>query len=192
MGDSNSLKLTSIGVIGTRNPQEEYAVAERKYVSNLVQENGNEIAIVSGLAKGCDAIAHRTTLDNNGSTIAVLPCGFEPIYPQEHTALAEKIEHSSGCLISEYEPWQRASAKLNYMFINRDRLIAALSDQLVVTEAGPIGGTLITANVAFRLRRPISCLRVPGETPPEGNSYLVNKRGASWEDIGKSSTASQN
>ena len=75
------------------------------------------------------------------------------------------------------------------MFIDRDRLIAALSDRLTVTETGPIGGTLITANVAFRLRRPISCLRVPDKTPPEGNSYLVNKRGALWEDMGKSTAA---
>ena len=104
MGDSNSLKLPGIGVIGTRNPQEEYAAVERRYVSNLVQENGREIVIVSGLAEGCDAVAHRTTLDNNGSTIAVLPCGFEQIYPQEHNALAEEIAHSSGYLISEYEP----------------------------------------------------------------------------------------
>jgi len=113
--------------------------------------------IVSGLARGIDAAAHRGALAAGGATVAVLPAGLARITPPEHTELADAIARR-GALVSE---WEASIAPLPGRFVERNRLIAALAAVTVVVEAATRSGGLVTAAVARRLGRPV--LAVPGD-----------------------------
>ncbi len=131
----------SVAVVGTRQIT--------AYGKSVVQELGrvlaqNHITVISGLARGVDAEAHRTALEANGRTIAVLGCGIDIIYPPENRALASQItEH--GALISDYAPGTQPEG-IN--FPPRNRIIAGLSLATIVVEAGARSGALITASFA--------------------------------------------
>lgn len=127
----------SIGIVGARRCSrqgKEKAIA----VAGTAVENGN--AVISGMAKGIDAYAHTAALKSGGYTIAVLGCGADICYPAEHQELYEKIA-KNGCIISEYPPGIKPR---QYMFPQRNRLIAALSDALYVVDAGTKSGTETT------------------------------------------------
>ena len=115
------------------------------------------VAIVSGLARGIDAAAHRGALDAGGVTVAVLPGGLDAITPVSHAGLSERIA-GRGALLSE---WPGAYPARRGMFLRRNRLIAALADATVVVEAAERSGALSTAAVARRIGRPL--LAVPGD-----------------------------
>jgi DNA processing protein len=115
------------------------------------------VAIVSGLARGIDAAAHRGALEAGGVTVAVLPGGLDAITPAGHAGLAAQIARR-GALLSEWPAEQSANAGL---FLRRNRLIAALGAATVVVEAAEKSGALATAAVARRLGRPL--LAVPGD-----------------------------
>lgn len=108
--------------------------------------------IVSGLAKGIDAVAHRTSLDQR--TIGVVGCGLDRIYPYENASLYASMRQQH-LLISEYPNGSKPYA---FHFPWRNRLIAALSDALVVVEARARSGTLITVNEALELNIPVYCI----------------------------------
>jgi DNA processing protein len=114
------------------------------------------LAIVSGLARGVDAAAHRGALSAGGSTIAVLGCGADIVYPKEHAALARAIE-PAGLIISELIPGTRP---LPQFFPQRNRIISGLSRAVVIVEAGERSGSLITARCALEQGRDV--LAVPG------------------------------
>ena len=122
------------------------------------------IAVVSGLARGIDAAAHRGALEAGGRTIAVLPGGLDHVTPRHHTALAEKIVASGGALVSE---WPTGPPAAPGVFVRRNRLIAALASAVVVVEAGETSGALSTAAAAKRLGRPR--LAVPGDVDRAGS-----------------------
>jgi DNA processing protein len=133
------------------------------------------VVIVSGLALGVDAAAHKATLDAGGITIAVLPTSVENIYPASHHGLAERIVEGGGTLISEY-----ASNSPVYMvnFMARNRIISGLSDVVVITEAALKSGSLHTAR--FALDHGKTVMAVPGNiTSPtsQGCNNLI-KSGA--------------
>jgi DNA processing protein len=142
----------------------------------VTTELANEAArrgliIVSGLAFGVDSIAHKAAIDSRGATIAVLPGGIEKIYPATHHNLAQQIINSNGLLVSEYEgdfmPHQHS-------FIERNRIIAALSDVLLVTEAAERSGSLHTARFALEMGKTVAA--VPGNiTSPmsQGTNNLI-------------------
>ncbi|MEX2014874.1 MAG: DNA-processing protein DprA, partial [Candidatus Saccharimonadales bacterium] len=115
------------------------------------------VVIVSGLALGIDSISHKAALDKSGQTIAVLPGGLKQIYPATHRSLAKRITEQNGLLISEYDDSFRPRRE---SFIQRNRIIAALSDALLITEAAEKSGTMHTANFALELGKPV--LAVPG------------------------------
>jgi DNA processing protein len=115
------------------------------------------VTIVSGLARGIDAAAHRGALEAGGVTIAVLPGGLDAITPVSHRALAQRIARR-GALLSE---WPAAIAPHAGLFLRRNRLIAALGQATVVVEAAEHSGALSTAAVARDLGRPL--LAVPGD-----------------------------
>jgi len=123
---------------------------------------GLGFAIVSGLARGIDAAAHEAALVAGGTTIAVVPGGLDAIVPRHHQALAERIA-ASGTVASE-----RASGppRDRWEFVERNRLIAALSGATVVVEAAERSGALTTAAAARTLGRPV--LAVPGDADREG------------------------
>lgn len=115
--------------------------------------------IVSGLALGIDGAAHRGALDirRKGTTIAVLGCGLNRMYPPSHAALAKQILESGGLILSQFEPEERPYPS---NFLNRNRVIAGLSLGTVVVQAAARSGALATARYALESGRDI--FSVPG------------------------------
>ncbi len=116
----------------------------------------NGITVVSGLARGVDAVAHKAALKAGGRTIGVLGSGVDKIYPPEHRQLAEKMMER-GAVISDYAPGTPPDSA---NFPPRNRIISALSLAVVVIEAGETSGALITAEFAAEQGREI--FAVPG------------------------------
>ncbi|HBH71437.1 MAG: processing protein DprA protein [Parcubacteria group bacterium GW2011_GWC1_42_11] len=152
------------------NPSEYYylsVVGSRKYTSygKEVCERiisglaGYPICIVSGLAMGIDGIAHRAALDAGLRTIAVPGSGLDQsvIYPRTHLGLAKEIIENGGTLLSEYEPDFRATP---WSFPQRNRIMAGLSQGVLIIEAEEKSGTLITARMALDYNRNV--FTVPG------------------------------
>ena len=111
----------NVAVIGVLTPTEDIKVREQKIVEELVRDN---LTIVSGLAKGCDTIAHRTCLENRGKTIAILPTTFDNIYPKENKDLVDEIVKNKGLIITEYIIKPQNKYERIKRFIDRDRLQA--------------------------------------------------------------------
>src|SRR5439155_244804 len=103
------------------------------------------LVVVSGLARGIDAEAHRGTLDAGGATVAVLGCGIDRDYPASHAELARRIA-ASGLIVSEYAPGVEPAP---WRFPARNRIVSGLSDATVVVEARERSGALITADLAL-------------------------------------------
>jgi DNA processing protein len=146
--------IKSLAVVGTRKPSSYAKVQCHKITGELVQQ---QMVIVSGLAYGIDAIAHRAAINRGGRTIAVMGTGVEQIYPPEHRQLAEEIRQN-GALISEYLPGSKASV---WNFPTRNRIISGLSHGTWVVEGGLKSGSLITAKYAQKQKRPVFAL--PGD-----------------------------
>src|SRR5262245_59161755 len=125
----------------------------RRLASELADRG---VTIVSGLARGIDAAAHRGALEAGGRTLAVLGTGIDVIYPPEHRGLAREIA-ARGAVLTEMPPGTRA---LPWHFPLRNRIIAALSLAVVVVEAAERSGALTTATWAADLGRDV--LAVPG------------------------------
>ena len=111
--------------------------------------------IVSGLAKGCDIAAHRGAIDAGSPTLAVLPGGFDRIYPKYHRSLAQRIVAGGGALVSEYVP---QAAPLKWRFIQRDRLQAALARRLLLIQSDLNGGSMYAVQAALEIGRPVYVL----------------------------------
>src|SRR5881392_2552066 len=141
------------------------------------------VTIVSGLARGIDAAAHRGALGAGGRTVAVLPCGIDIVYPPEHRALARSIE-ARGALLSQFAPGVPA---LPGHFPARNRTLAGLSLGVVVVEAAERSGALITAGFAGDLGREV--FAVPGRITSAmsaGTNRLIQdgaKLITCWQDV---------
>ncbi len=137
---------------------------------------GYGVVIVSGLALGVDALAHRGALEAGGKTIAVLPCSLDAIYPASHNALARQIVDNGGTLISEYAP--DTPFLFKYNFVARNRLISGLSNAVLITEAAKRSGSLHTATFALEQGRDV--LVVPGniDSPTSVGTNNLIKIGA--------------
>ena len=143
----------AVAVVGTRRVTA-YGRQVADELASYLAANG--VTVVSGLARGVDAIAHQSALKNGGRTIAVLGCGVDRIYPPEHDQLAQKIMQN-GALISDYPPGTPPDAS---NFPSRNRIISGLSMGSVVVEAGETSGALITAQFAIDQGREV--FAVPG------------------------------
>lgn len=128
-----------VAIVGTRKPTAYGREVTEMLASGLAQRG---VVIVSGLALGVDAIAHRATLDAGGTTVAVLGNGLPEIYPTTHRQLAHDIIKANGAIVSEYEPYEKAKS---WSFLERNRIVSGLSDAVIVTEAGSRSGTFNTA-----------------------------------------------
>lgn len=167
------LKKPVLGVVGSRKATSYGRNITESLVAAAVDKG---IVIVSGLALGIDSIAHKAALDRKGGTIAVLPGGLKQIYPATHRSLARKIIEQNGMLVSEYQDNFRPRRE---SFIQRNRIIAALSNALLITEAAERSGSLHTANFALELGKPV--LAVPGNinSPTSmGTNNLIKAGGA--------------
>lgn len=127
----------SVGIIGARRCSR---YGKEKAIDVARGAVKNDCVVISGMAKGIDSYAHTAALKNGGYTIAVLGCGVDICYPAEHQELYEQIS-KKGCIISEYPPGTKPR---EYMFPQRNRIIAALSDELYVVDAGSKSGTETT------------------------------------------------
>lgn len=160
-GDINILNNVSVSIVGTRSPSNYGVVVTERFAGELAQAGA---VIISGLAYGVDSIAHRKTLLEKGKTVAVLAGGFDHIYPPEHFSLFNEISQK-GLVLSEHRPDIKA---LKFNFPQRNRIVAALSDALLVTEAGAKSGTSITKDFALDYGIPIYA--IPGNiTSPKSD-----------------------
>mgnify|MGYP003312325857 CR=1 FL=1 len=143
-GDVTLLGRPCVAVIGTREPTE-YGVRAAGYISESFAKSG--MAVVSGLALGCDTYAHRGALRAGGCTVAVMGGGLDAVYPVENAGLADEILRAGGLLVSEYPP---GAVVTRYTLVDRDRIQAALSAAVVVIQAGEKSGTMHAARAALR------------------------------------------
>lgn len=148
-GNIDLINSLSVAIIGTRNPNELSKENSYKLSSNLSKQG---YTIISGLALGIDAIAHKSCVENKGKTIAVLPSGIDNIQPTSNRELAEEIINSNGCLVSEY-PIGTVLNKFNYA--KRDRIQSALSNVIIVPEANEKSGTMIAVNKSKKEDKPV-------------------------------------
>jgi DNA processing protein len=132
------------------------------------------ITVVSGAAYGIDAAAHRGALSRAGATIAVLACGVERAYPRGHDRLIARIA-AEGCVVSEVPP---GSAPTRWRFIERNRLIAALAQLVVVVEAGHRSGSLGTASRAANLGLVVGAVPGPVTSPMSYGPHRLLREGA--------------
>jgi DNA processing protein len=154
-GDWANLKdKPKVAIVGSRKASPYGRIVTERLVQALV---AYDVVIVSGLAFGIDSIAHQAAIDNGGQTIAVLPSGLDNIRPAAHYNLAKQIVKTGGALISEFSP-KTDIYKSN--FIIRSRLVAGLSQAVLIAEAGEKSGSLHTAN--FALEQGKDVLVVPG------------------------------
>jgi DNA processing protein len=150
----DALAAPTVAVVGAR--------ACSGYGAHVARTLGRELAaagvtVISGLARGVDAEAHRGALDAAGRTVAVLGCGIDRDYPAAHAELARRIAETGG-IVSEYAPGVEPAP---WRFPARNRIIAALADAVVIVEARSRSGALITVDLAMEIGRPIYA--VPGE-----------------------------
>ena len=159
---------TNLGVVGTRSATE-YGL---KHTKRIVSEVVDKCTIISGLAYGIDTMAHQTTIDNNGKTVAVLGSGIDNVYPIENYELYQAIIAKGGLVISEYP------SKTDPHFFHfpiRNRLIAMFSSAILITEAiGYKTGTSITAAYARRLSRKVMCIPYPLEVTDSFCNQLIH------------------
>ncbi|PJC66724.1 DNA-protecting protein DprA, partial [Candidatus Beckwithbacteria bacterium CG_4_9_14_0_2_um_filter_47_11] len=168
----SKLFTKAVAVVGARRMTKYGEVMTRKIVAGLVEAG---YTIVSGFMYGVDTMAHKTCLDNKGRTVAVLGSGLDCLTPAENDNLYSQILESGGLVISEFQAKQEAKL---WTFPYRNRIVVGLSRALVVVEAGEKSGSLVTANWAFKQKKPV--LAVPGAVTSSlsvGTNWLI-KNGA--------------
>lgn len=159
--------VRSVAVVGAR--------AASEYGHHVATELGADLAgrgwtVVSGGAYGIDAAAHRGALVADGTTVAVLACGVDVSYPRGHTALLEQIARGTGVVVSELPP---GCAPTRIRFLQRNRVIAALSRGTVVVEAAHRSGALNTAAHAEALGRFVMAVPGPVTSPMSAGSHRL-------------------
>lgn len=154
MGDVAALSKAAIAIVGTRRATAYGRDQANRFGYELA---GNGWCIVSGLALGVDAEAHRGALDAGGVTVAVLGSALDRLYPEENRELAREIVRKGGAVVSEF-PFGREPD--NQTFPQRNHVVAALASGVLAVEAPSKSGTLITVGFATTLGR--TCMAVPG------------------------------
>lgn len=161
VGNMDILDNEGIAVVGSRK-NTEYGEKWCKYFTEKLLQY--DLSIISGMALGIDSIAHNMCLKNKGKTIAVLPSGFDNIYPEENIKLFKEIIENGGTIISEYEP---TDIKKSKYCLDRNRIVSGLAIATLVIEAGVNSGTNTTAKYTKQQGKEVFCLP----------SSLDNKKG---------------
>lgn len=168
--DLNASKI--IAIVGTRNHDEYGKNVTEKFIEALAGEN---ILIVSGLAHGIDSIAHKAALKNNLQTIGVLAHGLDRIYPPQNSSLAKQMLAHGG-LLTEFTSYTKPD-KQNFPL--RNRIVAGISDAIIIAETGIKGGSLITAELGNSYNKDVFAF--PGRTTDpksEGCNFLIKSNKA--------------
>jgi DNA processing protein len=170
-GDIGILKQPCISIVGSRAATSYGLHVARELAAGFARAG---VVVVSGLALGIDAAAHRGALEAGGSTVAVLACGLDRVYPARHAALAAEIE-ANGAILSELSPGTRP---LPPFFPLRNRLISALAAAVVVVEARERSGSLITAGHAANQGVEVFAVPGPIHAPTSAGPNRLIKDGA--------------
>lgn len=170
-GDITVLARPCVAIVGSRHPT--------AYGERVARELARALAaagacIVSGMAFGVDAIAHRAALEAGGTTAAVLGAGIDTVYPRSHTALYDEIARD-GVVLSEFGP---GVGTFNGCFPRRNRIIAGLCRLTIVVEAGAKSGSLITAGYAGDFGRNIAAVPGPIDSPQSAGANQLLRDGA--------------
>ena len=172
-GKANLNASKMIAVIGTRNCSD-YG---KKFVQTLSETLAQQKAtVVSGLALGIDAAAHKAALKNNHTTIGVLAHGLDKIYPYTHKSLANEMLMNNGGLLTEYSS---GFGPERHHFPTRNRIVAGICDAVIVVETGLRGGSMITAEMAYSYNRDV--LALPGrstDAKSAGCNHLIKQQKA--------------
>lgn len=172
IGKLPTKRRPTVAIVGTRKPTAYGREVAHQLAYDLAQKG---IIVISGLALGTDAIAHRGALEAGGTTLAVLANGLESIHPKTNRDLAINILAQGGALISEYEPDVLAR---EFRFLERNRIVSGLSDAIIIVEAAQRSGTLSTAARALEQGREVFV--VPGNitSPLSAGCNALLKQGA--------------
>ena len=171
-GDISFLKNRCITIVGTREITEYGRRVINLLLGNFLKEL--DIVVVSGMARGVDEYVHKVCLRRGIKTMAILPGGLEDVIPERNRLLKEEI-NKKGLLVAEYPgkvPWGK------YLYIRRNRILAGVSEVVVVIQAGETSGSLSTARFALDYNRDV--LVVPGDITREVSKgcNLLAKEGA--------------
>ena len=169
--DLNASKM--VAIIGTRSKTEYGKQMTEKLVAGLAAQ---QVSVVSGLALGIDAIAHKAAIKNKLPTVAVVAHGLDKIYPAEHTLLAKDIIRSDGGLLTEF---MSNTTPDRHNFPARNRIVAGMCDATIVVETDIKGGSMITAELADGYNRDVFAF--PGRTTDSksnGCNYLIKNNKA--------------
>jgi DNA processing protein len=160
VADLNTSKV--LAIVGTRSNTDYGKLFTEKLVKDLSEQN---ILIISGLAHGIDAIAHKSALKNNLPTVGVVGHGLDKVYPSENTNLAKDMVKDGGGLLTEFFSGTKPD---KHNFPLRNRVVAGLSDATVVVETNIKGGSMITAKLADAYNSDV--FAVPGRTTDKASS----------------------
>ena len=171
-----------ISIVGTR----KMTVYGRRFVEELMGElKENNILVVSGLAIGTDSLAHQEALKNKISTLGVLAHGLHMIYPSENRILAKEMLENEGALLSEFNSKHKPDRE---HFLQRNRIVAGLSQMTVVVESAFGGGSMSTANYANQYNREVFALsgRISDQYSQGCNLLIAQNKAriiSSYQDI---------
>ncbi len=165
-------EIPTVAIVGTRSPSGNGARSAERLGREFAELG---FPVVSGLARGIDAFAHRGTVLSRGRAVAVLACGLERIYPGSNRVLAGKIMETGGCLVGEYLPGEEP---LRFHFPQRNRLISGLSRAVIVVEAPEKSGALITADFALEQGRDLFVVRETLRSPRGIGTRNLNEQGS--------------
>ncbi|MDE0451008.1 MAG: DNA-processing protein DprA [Gammaproteobacteria bacterium] len=171
-GAADVLGEPGVAIVGSRRATR----AGRDFAHALARElAAGGLVVVSGLAYGIDAAAHRGALAAPGRTVAVLGSGLDRVYPQAHERLAREILANDGAVVSEYAP---DAGPRKHQFPERNRLISGLTLGVVIVEATTRSGSLITARMAAEQGREVMAVPGPVTSPLAGGCHRLLKSGA--------------
>ncbi len=171
IGDAGVLNEPMISIVGTRNPT---AYGERTARTLAAAFARTGIVLVSGMARGIDAVVHRTAIELGARTIAILGTGVDVPYPAAHRELHGTIA-KSGLVMSENGPGNQS---YKGAFPRRNRIIAALARATIVIEAGHKSGALNTAAHALNIDRPVAAVPGPIDSPQSDGTNQLLRDGA--------------
>jgi DNA processing protein len=171
IGNVDLLRMPLVSIVGTRDATS-YGLRTARALATAFAKNG--VGVVSGMARGIDAAAHRAAIDAGGATIAVLGTGVDVPYPVGHTEL-HRIIREHGLVISESGSGAKAHQGA---FPKRNRIIAALGKITIVVEAGHKSGAQNTARHALELDRQLACVPGPIDSPQSAGTNQLLRDGA--------------
>lgn len=171
-GSLEALDVPGLAIVGTRRPTREGLGNTARFAGDLARAG---LAVISGMALGVDGQAHHAALEAGGTSIGVLGCGIDVVYPARHTGLYRQMLEHGGLLVSEHAPGVRANPAF---FPRRNRIITGLSLGVLVVEAAEKSGSLISARLAMEQNRDVFTLPGSINNPQARGCLTLLRQGA--------------